>query len=235
VLVDPTADRLRGRLTDDVDVAVCDLPATEAGLRCRDELVRFGDLDPPGPAMTVLEGVATPAVPAALVDRGAVLAAYADSRLGVEPLASFLCLLGRGVPAAQCASLVGLESAGLRYAGDPSQGLVSETRGATSPVLDVTSRSPTRHDVRLRNVTSGQFHVGSEGLLFVDWADDRNYLLGVDRDDFAPVSTGELRRLANSDDMVVRINDRIVLEDDDVDEADIRDYAEAALAGRSDG
>ena len=218
----------------DLDVVVCSLPVTEAGVRARDGDVDLDDLGE-APAVSVFEGYSLADVGLGTVPAGSVGSVVVAGRLAPRRVRTLVGLLSVGTPLGASVHLSRIaETAPVRLVGDPSLTAITSGQGLPKNLFTVRSRTESAHHVTRRGLPFDIARLGSENGGLADWSHDRPELVGSARGGYPTLSPSDVVEIASEPDSLLRLNGRVVFAADGLTEAGVRRSARRALRGELD-
>ncbi|OYR93929.1 hypothetical protein DJ71_02400, partial [Halorubrum sp. E3] len=230
----PESDTVRSTLSDSaVDIAYCSLPTEPDQVVAADGAVSLDGLGA-APALAVFETDPAPAFGTSIIENGGLSAILTEDMLDPGSARGLIGLLSSGVPTAASVGLSGIEGeTRTRIVGDPGIEIASDSILAVH-VYSVRSESPTSHHIDRGSVLSLSVRPGTEHQLFAEVFHSMEELQGRTGISGPTVDSSELWWLLNQDDVVLRLNGRLLLPDDIDEEADTERLARRHLSREND-
>ncbi|MGQ3330265.1 hypothetical protein [Halorubrum sp. FL23] len=233
VLDRPNSDTVRTTLSDStVDIAYCSLPTKQDGLVAADGTVSLDDLGA-APALVVFENDPDPSLGTSVIENGGLSAILTEDALDPGSARALVGLLSFGVSTAASVGLSGVgDETRTRIVGAPGIEISSHNILAFQ-VNSARSESPTAHRIERGSILSLTGQIGGEQQLN-ELFQSKVELTGRTNIDGPTVDSSELWTLLNQDDVVLRLNGRLLLPDDIDEEADIERLARRHLSREND-
>jgi len=225
VLDRPDAEQTAAVLSNpDIDIVYCELPTKGDRIAAGSEMVELDGLGG-APALTVFEGTEETRLGVSVVENGGLSSIVAESVLDPPRIRRLLGLLAVGVPVAASVGLSeGSNGVSTRLIGDPSMEVASRK---VIPKLLVSAAPGDSDDLPITRVSllSMPVQIGSEGSPVVECFSNRLELMGTQQVEKTTVKPAVLIELLNEDDSILQLNGTVILESDNLTEADIEKVA----------